>query len=146
MKMNIKSYFALLLIIMVTTSFTRDEALSDRFKGVWQLVSLNYGRGNEKPRVVTLKIFGDSSFQSYICTPEGSVQTIEGKFKVLSDTLYKESIIEARNTAMNGQTYDIKYKMNSRAFTISGIVDGKKTDGSAVKTAFQETWVKIEFQ
>lgn len=146
MKMNIKSYFALLFVIMVTTSFTKDEVLSNRFKGVWQLVSLNYGKGDGKPKMVTLKIFGDSSFQSYICTPEGSVQTIEGKFKVLSDTLYKETIIEARNTAMNGQTYDIKYKMNSRAFTISGIVDGKNADGSVVKTAFQETWVKIEFQ
>lgn len=146
MKMNIKSYFALLLVIMLTTSFTKDEAANNRFKGVWQLVSMNYGKGDSKPNMVMLKIFGDSSFQSYVCSPGGSVQTIEGKYKVLSDTLYKESVIEARNAAMNGQTYDIKYKMNSRAFTISGMVDIKNADGSAGKTAFQETWVKIEFQ
>lgn len=145
--MKNKLYLALLSIAIVGTSFIyrKDEVFIHQFKGAWQLKTFNYGQGDGKPNMVTLKVFNDSTFQTYICTTELSAKTIEGKFNVSSDSLYSESVDKAYNSVMNGKTYEIKYKIASDTLTMSGEFDAANPDGTVSKRAYTETWVKLGF-
>lgn len=145
--MKTKHYLALLSITLLITSFTsvKNDVITHGFHGAWQLKSSNYGNGEGKPNIVTLKVFQDSTFHIYLCTPAASVETTTGKFTVVSDSLYSESIVKAYNSVMEGRTYEIKYQKTDDTLIMSGEFDGPNPDGTISKRPYTETWVKLGF-
>ncbi len=96
----------LLLLVASTLSSFKPFAEQTILDGVWELKEFNYG-GNKgsNPSPRNVKVFENGNFTFYLVTEKGSRKTIEGKFKVVSESLYTETIVKAVNTPMIGKTY-----------------------------------------
>jgi hypothetical protein len=130
-----------LMIAVSLCSFMWTPAEVTRFDGVWQLKEYNYG-GNKgsNPNPKQIKVFKDGAFASYFVNGESELKTHGGKFKVLSDSVYTENILTARNTPMIGKTYAINYKMEDGVvLNMSGTYDSPYG-----KVSYTETWIKIQ--
>lgn len=130
-----------IVITIASGSFIPKTAEVTRFDGVWQLKEFNYGgKKGSNPNPKQIKVFRDGAFASYFVNGESELKTHGGKFKVLSDSVYTENVLTARNTPMIGKTYAINYKMEGGVvLNMSGTYDYPNG-----KVSYTETWIKIQ--
>jgi hypothetical protein len=129
------------VVALILCSFISKPVEITRFDGVWQLKEFNYG-GNKgsNPNPKSIKVFKEGAFAFYLIRDDKEQKTIGGKFQVLSDSVYSESILSAVYTPeMIGKTYHINYEMEDGVMKMSGTYDS--ADG---KVNYTETWIKIQ--
>lgn len=143
-KLTLLTVTAMVLLTVFAFKITEQQnnALLD---GTWQLTAFDYGRGSGKPNVVRLKVLHEGIFEGYVLTAEKSAKTMNGKFKVLNDSVYSETLVNALNKPMIGKTYEIKYSLNGNVMTTKGSFDAKDENGQAVKGHYNETWTRVDY-
>lgn len=131
----------LLLFLFVAGGLSSFKSITEpsAFDGAWELKEYNYG-GNKgsNPKPTTVKRFRDGNFDTYVINNSGARKVTSGKFNVINEGLYTETILKAVNTPMIGKTYSIGYIIKGNELTMSGSYD---TPNGKVK--YSELWVKI---
>lgn len=143
--MKLKIYLPVIAITLLISSYTlqRNANKSNGLKGAWQMVERVSVEGNKVMGPARfIKIFHDSTFQSYMLTNNGAVTFVEGTYKIINDSLYNETVTTAMNQAMHGKTNHFKYKIDRNILRMSGVVDAQFGGG---KAEVLESWIKVDF-
>ena len=133
------------VVLLTVFAFKTEQQDNSPLDGTWQLTAFDYGRGSGKPKVVQLKVLHEGNFEGYVLTAERSAKTMNGKFKVLNDSIYSETLVNALNKPMIGKTYEIKYSLNGNVMITKGSFDAKDENGQAVKGHYNETWSRVDY-
>ena len=144
-----KSRLMLLAAVAVTLveffTFAIDKPDNSRLDGVWQLTQGDYGGGAKKPQFVQLKVLHEGKFESYVLSPDQSAKTMNGKFDVVNDSVYTETLIGALNKPMIGKTYEISYSLNGNVMVTKGTFDVNDSNGLPAKGSYVETWTRVDY-
>jgi hypothetical protein len=127
-------------------SFSGGRPKKSLFNGVWQFTqgSIN-GEQTQQANIIEMKVFNNGRFDGYRMLIRGSVKTMSGRYKMLNDSTYTETLITAPNRMMVGQTYVIKYHLQGNVMIATGSYD-VPNNGLASKVHYRQTWTKVDTQ
>lgn len=134
---------AMMLCVVMLTSFAASGGLSkkkikERFFGVWELASFSSG-GSTAQIVVPgkLKVFDkDGSYRFLSVAPNGTAIVQQGKFRVVSDSVYNEDIKFATNPNLRNVESAVSYTFASEdVLLVKGTVGG---------VDFDERWQRVK--
>jgi hypothetical protein len=152
MKHRLAPFFILLCILPVLTCYSFSTPSKSLFDGVWQFMEGTINDGERGfPTNVELKIFSKGRFERYIMTSRSSetfrssVKTMNGTFKILNDSVYTETLIQASNAAMIGKKYVIKYRLRGNSMLVTGFYD-VYNNGIPMKVNYFQTWKRIDYR
>jgi len=115
------------------------------FDGVWQVSEFDLGDGPTKASSATIKVYHNGLFETYSISNIYSRKVTEGKFTILNDSVFTETVLKSNNSHMNGKTYTIKYRITDNSLTMSSEYDGMLQNGTIGKQKYKETWKKVNF-
>jgi hypothetical protein len=133
-----------LLALPVLLSFVKPK--KSVFNGVWQFTEGFINDGERGfPNMVEIKVFNNGKFDGYNMTSRSSAKTMNGTFKILNDSVYTETLIQASNNAMIGQTYVINYILRGNTMLASGFYD-VLNNGVIIKVNYHQTWKRVDYR